>query len=701
MISIKNLNICYDKKVILSDSEIDIPMGSTVLLCGESGSGKTSILEYLTFSQYQNNEEYFIDGIRVDFTDEKIINALKSEKMVYVDQNFQLFDLTVEKNLRMFYQMNPQNKDNKKFTVKLDSLLALVNLDKSLKHKKINVFSGGERQRLALACAIAKNTPIIILDEPMSNLDSESQEVIVNVINTLAQEGKTIIIATHKEDMYDANIIYRIVDKKLVKEVKKEVENKSKLGKCSYDKIHYSNLWRTMHKLNEIVMTLFISLGLALSGLIFMNGNESLKLQITEQEQNISKEILAFTPLHDAYTLFSDYHPAINEQLMKELENINHVASVYPYEVFGSNTLPLKHDGFYGDYTKEDCQIIVSYPDGTNVKKNLNVDGEDPLMSQNYVVAFDAKAQKEQITDNQEINEGLYLTPELAEILEIEDIEGVYLTFKTLVPVASYEVKVEISSEDKPVIDVLGRSPLSVLCEVHLPIAGIKNENYFSEYAMIQGSVFYMDYHEMNDLKAKASFEYKDGIQNYQYNDKNPIIDNQWQPAGCLLFLDELDAMREVGTKVNQIDENLRLISTNPEYNEFYLLLVKTRNKQYFISVTVGIVLVLTVSLFKYVRFSKDIKNHNILKRNGIVINKLNGSKLMVESLTELAISAIIISIFMNRINYNYNQVISELKFMSWSLAGVSLLFMEIAAIMLLNVGLYKVVTSRKKEKSQ
>ena len=48
MISIKNLNVCYGKNVILSDSEIDIPIGSTVLLCGESGSGKTSVLEYLT-----------------------------------------------------------------------------------------------------------------------------------------------------------------------------------------------------------------------------------------------------------------------------------------------------------------------------------------------------------------------------------------------------------------------------------------------------------------------------------------------------------------------------------------------------------------------------------------------------------------------------------------------------------------------------
>jgi ABC-type antimicrobial peptide transport system, ATPase component len=705
MISIKNLNVCYGKNVILSDSEIDIPIGSTVLLCGESGSGKTSVLEYLTFSQSLNNEEYFIDKIRVDFTDEKTINALKSEKMVYVDQNFQLFDLNVERNLRMFYQMNPQNKNMKKFIESLDLLLAFVNLDKSLKHKKINVLSGGERQRLALACAIAKNTPIIILDEPMSNLDSESQEIIADVIHTLSQRGKTIVIATHKEDMYEANIIYRIVDKKLVKETKKETMDHSKLGKYSNARIHYSNLWRPMYKLNEIVMTLFISFGLALSCIIFMNGNVNITQQIKEFKGNTSQEILVFSSIHDKasfsdeLTILSDYDPPLNEQLVKELATIDHVASAYPFEIFGSDYSFVEHDGSYGDYTVEDGLVIVSYPDGTNVTKKMNMEEGVSSIPKNYIVAFDSDAQREQITDYQGIKDGIYITPELAETLEIENIEGVYLTFKTLVPIASCETIIQITSENEPMVELLGRSPISVLWEFHVPIAGIKNENYVSHYTYVCGNTFYMDYRQMQTIKDEASVEYVDGIENYQYNDENPILEEQWRTAGCLLYLDDMDSMGEVGTKVVQIDESIILMSTNSEYNQLYSLIVNIRNKQYFISAVVGVVLVFAVSLFKFVRFSKDIKNLNILKRNGIIINRLNGSKLMVESLVELIISATVISVFINRINDNYNLIVAEQKFMDWSLEGALLLLMEIVTIIFLSIGLYQMIAFREKEK--
>lgn len=696
MIIIKNLNVCYDDNIILSDSEIDIPSGSTVLLCGESGAGKTSILEYLTFSQSQKNEEYFIDGKRINLTDEKTINAIKSEKMVYLDQNFQLFDLTVEKNLKMYYQMNPNNKTDKNFSSRVDSLLSLVDLDRSLKHKKVNLLSGGERQRLALACAIAKNTPIVILDEPMSNLDSESQEIISNVISILSKEGKTIIIATHKEDRYDADIIYRIVDKRLVKEVKREVENKAELGKCSKAKINYFKLLRTMYKFSEIVLTLFIALGLALLGVIFMNGNKYTKLQMTELEKNTSEEMLVYFPIHDEVTLFSSDTPAINDQLLNELENLNHVATAYPYEIFGANVSPLEHDGSSGDFTREDCQIDVTYPDGTIVKKNLCVEGEEPRYSQNYIVAFDAEAQREQITDNKEIKGGIYITTELAQFLEIKDIDDVYLTFKTLVPIATCEVDVTISSENKPIIEFKGRAPLSVLWEVYLPIAGIKNEDYSKEYDGIMGSVFYMDYHDMNTIKAEASIIYADAIENYQYNDVNPIINNQWQPGGCVLYLDDFKAMREVGTEINQMNENLYIVSTNPEYNEFYLSFIDFKNKQILISLTIGVVLVLAVSLFKYVKFRKDIKSLTILKRNGVILNKLNGNKLMVESLVELLISVTIISILMYRINYNYNLSVPDIQFMGWSLMGASLLLVEIAAIILLNIGFSKMSDSKK-----
>lgn len=705
MISIKNLNVCYGKNVILSDSEIDIPIGSTVLLCGESGSGKTSVLEYLTFSQSLNNEEYFIDKIKVDFTDEKTINALKSEKMVYVDQNFQLFDLTVEKNLRMFYQMNPQNKDIKKFVENLDSLLLFVNLDKSLKNKKINVLSGGERQRLALACAIAKNTPIIVLDEPMSNLDLESQEIIVNAIHRLSQKGKTIIIATHKEDMYEPNIIYRIVDKKLVKEIKKETMAHLQLGKCSNIRIHYSNLWRTMYRLNEIIMALFIALGLALSCIIFMNGNVNTTQQIKEFKGNTSQEILVFSSIHDKssigdeLTTLSDYDPPLDEGLTKELATINHVTSVYPFEIFGSDYSFVEHDGSYGDYTVEDGLVIVSYPDGTNVTKKMSVEEGATSIPKNYIIAFDTEAQREQITDYQGIKDGVYITPELAETLEIENIEGVYLTFKALVPIASCETIIQITSENEPMIELPGRSPISVLWEFHVPIVGIKNENYVSHYTYVCGNTFYMDYRQMETIKDKASKEYADGIENYQYNDENPILEEQWRTAGCLLYLDDMDSMKEVGTKVVEIDENIILMSTNSEYNQLYSTILNIRNKQYLISATVGIVLVLAVSLFKFVRFSKDIKSLNILKRNGIIINRLNRSKLMVESLVELIISATVISVFINRINDNYNLIVAKQKFMDWSLTGVFLLMMEIVTIIFLSVGLYQVVAFKEKGK--
>ena len=177
----KNVNLKVDKRSFIS-------------IVGASGSGKSTIAALIAGKYSDFKGDILVNGNRIDMIDEKSLNRL----IVTVKYNSYIFTGTVEENLKMAKEDATDEE--------MISVLEKVNLWKFLESEKGlktpleeqgNNLSGGQKQRLALARAILKNAGMYIFDEASSNIDVESEETIMNVIKSMAQ-NKTVILISHR-----------------------------------------------------------------------------------------------------------------------------------------------------------------------------------------------------------------------------------------------------------------------------------------------------------------------------------------------------------------------------------------------------------------------------------------------------------------------------------------------------------------------
>jgi len=195
-IMIRGLGFSYGKNPVLKDINMDIPAGSFVSIVGKSGSGKSTIAGILR----KQNRKYQGAVFLGDKELKKISEQSLMSAVTTVSLDSYVFPGTVRENLLLG---NPKTKD-----AKLIKALQLMNLWKELeqegglelvlKEGGTNI-SGGQRQRLCLARALLKNSPIYIFDEATSNIDMESEEIIMKVINKMSKDlGKTVILISHR-----------------------------------------------------------------------------------------------------------------------------------------------------------------------------------------------------------------------------------------------------------------------------------------------------------------------------------------------------------------------------------------------------------------------------------------------------------------------------------------------------------------------
>ncbi len=181
-ISIKELAYSYGKNEVLSINKLLIKKGITTVFLGANGSGKTTILKVLS-------------GI---FTPSKGLMLPKPESLkkesVLVHQNPYLFSGSVKYNIEFGLKIRNISKPIRQTIIqKVLSDAQLLNLI----NRRTSSLSGGEKHRLAIARALALDPDILVLDEPFANIDSESRNVIEDLILKREKNGKTTIISTH------------------------------------------------------------------------------------------------------------------------------------------------------------------------------------------------------------------------------------------------------------------------------------------------------------------------------------------------------------------------------------------------------------------------------------------------------------------------------------------------------------------------
>lgn len=173
---------------------LDFKIGEFVAITGESGSGKTTLLNLISgLDSYEDGEMYYYDK-QTSYFDDEDWEKYRKEEIAFIFQHYNLIDsFTVLENVAVSYIIDGYT--SKEAKIKAKEILKLVGLDKDV-HKKAIKLSGGQKQRLSIARALAKETNIIVADEPTGNLDAENGRSILELLKKVSKD-KLVIVVTH------------------------------------------------------------------------------------------------------------------------------------------------------------------------------------------------------------------------------------------------------------------------------------------------------------------------------------------------------------------------------------------------------------------------------------------------------------------------------------------------------------------------
>lgn len=197
MLELKNLSKKFHQKVVLDDLSLSVGKGQIATLLGSSGVGKSTLLRVLNNLETLDAGQILLDGKQLDLNQ---VNKIHKIGMVF--QQFNLFEhLTVIQNITLaLEQVEGQSKaEAQKVAMNLLQKYGLQ--DKA--HVQISQLSGGQKQRLAIARTLALKPTIICFDEPTSALDPLLTSYVAESIKELAQQGYTILVATHDTSLLE------------------------------------------------------------------------------------------------------------------------------------------------------------------------------------------------------------------------------------------------------------------------------------------------------------------------------------------------------------------------------------------------------------------------------------------------------------------------------------------------------------------
>lgn len=196
LIKINNLNKEFGKVKALNNINLSVYEGEWLAIMGPSGSGKSTLLNILSLMDTPSSGEYILDNENLEQMDEGQKITLRREKIGLVFQQFHLIPyLNALENvmLSQYYHSSVDEEDAK-------MVLEKVGLSHRLTHLPSQL-SGGEQQRVCIARALINNPELLLADEPTGNLDEANEQIVLQTLQKLKNEGKTIVLITHNPDL--------------------------------------------------------------------------------------------------------------------------------------------------------------------------------------------------------------------------------------------------------------------------------------------------------------------------------------------------------------------------------------------------------------------------------------------------------------------------------------------------------------------
>ena len=211
MIEIEELNKSYpignSSLHVLKGIDLKIKEGELVAIMGSSGSGKSTLLNIIGMLDNYDSGSYKLDNVPIKDLDETKAAKYRNKFLGFVFQSFNLINYkTALENiaLPLYYQGISRN-ERQKVAIEYLKKVGLADWAEHLPSE----LSGGQKQRIAIARALASQPKVLLADEPTGALDSTTSEEVMELIKQINNEGKTILVVTHEQDI--ANMCKRII----------------------------------------------------------------------------------------------------------------------------------------------------------------------------------------------------------------------------------------------------------------------------------------------------------------------------------------------------------------------------------------------------------------------------------------------------------------------------------------------------------
>lgn len=202
LIELNNISFEYEDSPALKNIYLSINEGECVGLQGDNGSGKTTLIKLLNGLIFPSAGTYVFEGNQIDKKSmaDEVFSKQFHQKIGYVFQNAetQLFCGSVREEVE--FGPRQMGLSEEEIKTRCDDVINLIGI-KHIENRAPYHLSGGEKKKTALACVLSMNPQVLIMDEPMNGLDRKSRDNLMGFLKAWKQAGKTLIIATHDENL--------------------------------------------------------------------------------------------------------------------------------------------------------------------------------------------------------------------------------------------------------------------------------------------------------------------------------------------------------------------------------------------------------------------------------------------------------------------------------------------------------------------